>query len=110
MLNKILWTVAVMIPAACAQSSVSLSTTPNPSVFGAPVTLKATVTPSTATGRVTFFDGVTVLGTAALSSGTASLSTALLPSGTRSLRAVYGSAASDVVKQVLDATRGGGFT
>src|ERR1022692_3384035 len=62
-----------------AQTTVTLSTSPNPSIFGAPVLMTATVTPATATGKVTFYDGVTVLGTKSLVSGVASLSTSIHP-------------------------------
>ena len=76
--------------AALTASTTSLAPTPNPSIFGAPVTLTATVSPSAATGQVTFYDGTTVLGVGALASGTAMLETRLLPAGNRSLRAYYG--------------------
>jgi uncharacterized repeat protein (TIGR01451 family) len=69
-------------------SSTSLSASPNPSNYGQPVTLTATVT-SGATGKVTFYDGVTLLGVGTLSGGQASISTVMLPSGNRSLRAYY---------------------
>jgi hypothetical protein len=72
-----------------AQTTVTLSTSPNPSVFGAPVVLAATVTPSSATGRVTFFDGVNILGTKPVSSGAVSLSTVLLSAGSHKLTAYY---------------------
>ena len=57
---------------------------------GQAVTLTATVSPSAATGKVTFYDGTTVLGVGTLAGGTATLSTILLPAGSRSLRAYYG--------------------
>jgi hypothetical protein len=88
--------------------TVALTSTPNPSVFGAPVTVTATVTGNNPTGRVTFYNGVTVLGTKALSSGTASISTVLLPSGHASLRAYYAgdhgnvAASSSVVTQIVN--------
>src|SRR5947208_9455267 len=72
-----------------AQASVTLTASPTSSVFGAPVTLTATV-PVGATGKVTFYDGVTVLGTSTVSLGAASLSTILLPAGSRKLMAYYG--------------------
>src|ERR1039457_1513547 len=72
-----------------AQTAVTLATSPNPSVFGAPVVLTATVTPSNATGRVTFYDGVTLLGTKPLSAGTASIFTVLLPAGPCRRRGVH---------------------
>ena len=65
-------------------------TVPSASSYGQPVTLTAMVTPSTATGSVTFYDGVNVLGTSKLANGTATLTTSLLPSGKQSLRAYYG--------------------
>lgn len=71
-------------------SSVVLASSANPSTFTLPVTLTATVTPSTATGTVTFKDGTTALGTGSLSGGHASLTTSALAAGSRSLTAVYG--------------------
>jgi hypothetical protein len=91
-----------------AQTTVTLSASPTPSTFGAPVVLTATVTPPTATGRVTFYDGVTVLGTKALASGVASISTIALPTGSRKLRAYYAgdathsAATSNVVGQTVN--------
>jgi len=55
------------------------------------VTLTVTVSPATASGLVTLYDGASILGTALLS-GTGSpttLTTKFLPSGSRSLRAFY---------------------
>ena len=66
-------------------TSVSLSATPNPATLGSAVTLTATVTTG-ASGKVMFYDGVTVLGVATLSGNQATLATKLLPSGVRSLR------------------------
>ena len=79
------------------------------------MTLRATVTPSSATGNVTFYDGTTVLGVASLSAGTAVLETALLPTGDLSLRAYYGGNASDApstsgwVSQTVNALPANGF-
>lgn len=84
--KNVLWILATFL--SCAQGQV-LSSTPNPSVFGAPVTLSVTVTGTHPTGRVTFYSGVAVLGTKALSSGTASLSTVTLSAGTGPLTAYY---------------------
>jgi hypothetical protein len=92
-----------------AQTTVTLSTSPNPSIFGGPVALTANVTPPNATGRVTFYDGVTILGTTPLVSGTASFSTILPPAGSRKLRAYYAgdasniAATSNVVTQTVNA-------
>src|SRR5579871_6390491 len=72
-----------------AQTAVTLSASPSPSIFGAPVVLTAGVTPQAATGKVTFYDGVTVLGSKPLVFGGASLTVSLLPAGVRHLRAYY---------------------
>jgi hypothetical protein len=71
-------------------ATVSLASQTNPSVFGRAVTLTATVTPSTATGRVTFYEGTTILGIGTVASGVASLSTIMLPADSATLRAYYG--------------------
>src|SRR5439155_938746 len=75
-------------------TSTSLTSTPNPSVFGQAVTLTSTVAPVlpdtlAPTGTVTFKDGATVLGTAALVNGSASLVTSALATGAHSLTAAY---------------------
>jgi hypothetical protein len=70
-------------------SSVVLSANPSLAILGQAVTLTASVTPSAATGEVTFYDGTTVLGVAAVSGGQATLTTLLLPFGHRSLKAFY---------------------
>src|SRR5438128_2091766 len=72
----------------CGQTPVTLMAMPNPSLFGQSVTLTASVSPD-ATGKVTFYDGTTVLGTATLAGGQAVLSTLALGFGARSLRARY---------------------
>ena len=69
----------------------TVTLTPNPPAaqLGQIVTLSATVTPA-ATGKVTFYDGTTILGIATLSNSVATLATTALPSGRRSVRAYYG--------------------
>lgn len=62
--------------------------------YGTSVTLTATVTPSAATGTITFSDGSTSLGTATLSSGSASMSASDLAVGTHTLTASYGGSSS----------------
>ena len=55
-----------------APTTTTLASSANPSTFGQPITLTATVSgggQGTPTGQVTFEDGTTVLGTAALSPG-----------------------------------------
>src|SRR5207245_522918 len=59
------------------------------------VVLTVTVSPSTATGTVTFKDGLTSLGTGTLSGGTATLALSTLVAGSHSLTAVYGGDIND---------------
>jgi hypothetical protein len=59
------------------------------------VTLTATVSPSAATGTVTFYDGTTSLGTGTLSSGTATLATSFSTTGTHTITATYGGSTTD---------------
>lgn len=70
-------------------SAVALAASPDPSTFGAPVLLTATVTPAVATGLVTFYDGTSILGISAITNGQATLTTRLLAIGSRSLRVHY---------------------
>lgn len=75
---------------AITGTTTSLATNPAGAVgFGQPVVLTATVSPAGATGKVTFYDGVTVIGTGTLSGTTATVTTTLLEGGARSLRAYY---------------------
>jgi hypothetical protein len=76
-------------------TTTALASTPNPSTFGSPVTLTATVTPAAATGSVQFFNGSALLGTVNLTSGKAQLTVANLPAGTASLTANYGGDAAN---------------
>jgi len=72
-----------------APTTTTLTSSPNPSNSGQPVTFTATLSPSTATGTVQFFDSSTSLGTAAVSGGTASLTTSSLAVGSHAVTAVY---------------------
>ena len=69
-------------------SSISISASPAATIMGQTVTIGVSVTPG-ATGKVTFYDGITVLGSAILANSKATFITALLPQGVRSLRAEY---------------------
>jgi Bacterial Ig-like domain (group 3)/FG-GAP-like repeat len=75
-------------------TTLSLSSSSNPS-NAFPITLTATLTPSTsgslttAGEAVTFYNGGIIIGTAALSSGVATLNTTSLPAGTDTLTAIY---------------------
>jgi len=70
-----------------ATMTLTAAPTPNPSLFGKNVLLTATVTPPAATGFISFYDGVTFLGQAALAAGTAQFNTIMLPAGVRTVRA-----------------------
>ena len=71
-------------------SSVSLSASPNPATTTSTVNLTATVAPVTATGNVAFYDGATLIGSAALSGGgLASFAWSSPTAGSHALRAVY---------------------
>ena len=72
-----------------AATTTTLTSSPNPSTAGQPVTFTAALSPSTATGTVQFFDGSTSLGTAAVGNGTASLSTSSFAAGSHAVTAVY---------------------
>jgi len=76
---------------AATGTTTTLTTTPGGSAaFGQSVLLTATVTPAGGTGKVTFYDGATVVGVGTLSGTTATAATILLPAGARALRAYYG--------------------
>ena len=76
-------------------TTVMLASSANPSTYGSSVTFTATVTPTTATGTVTFTDGSTTLGTATISNGSATYSTSTLASGSQSIAASYGGDTND---------------
>jgi len=72
-----------------ASSTTNLSSSNNPSTFGKPVTFTATVSPSDATGTVTFtIDGGSPK-VVTLSSGKASFTTNKLSVGTHTITATY---------------------
>lgn len=70
-------------------TTTSLTAFPSPSRHLSVVRVTATVTPSTASGVITFTDGGNPLGTAALSNGTASLDVPAFAVGMHSLLASY---------------------
>jgi len=75
-------------------TTVSLTSSANPSGYDAPTTFKATVDPPLATGTMTFMDGAATLGTETVSNGTARYSISSLPLGEHSITAVYSGDAS----------------
>ena len=73
-------------------TNTALSSSQNPSVFGASVTFTTTVTAASGTpsGTVTFKDGATTLGAGTLAAGAATFSTSALAIGSHTITAVYG--------------------
>lgn len=102
-------------PLGGSPSSTTLRTSATTASFGQSVTLTATVTPSNATGTVTFFDGSTLLAIKPLAGGQASLTTNMLLSGVRSLKALYpgnatvAASTSAVVNQTIIQPSSNGF-
>ena len=96
--NFLASTSAAVTQVVNAQTTTTLTTTPNPSTVGQAVTLTATVAPvapatGVPTGAVTFMDGATAIGTATLgATGSASIAVSTLANGNHSLTAVYGGA------------------
>jgi hypothetical protein len=92
-----LYGISPLLPgAAISDTTTTVATTSNP-VFGQPVTLTATITPSlsdvtTATGTVKFYDGATLLGTTTLttsSNNTVQFQATGLAPGSHLITAVY---------------------
>lgn len=82
---------------ARAQTETSVSANPTSVNLGASVTFTATVSPSTVTGTVNFYNigSTTSLGSGTVSSGTATFTTTALPAGTDSVTAVYSGDTAD---------------
>ena len=78
-----------------ANATLALASSSNPSTYGSSVTFTATVSPSLATGTVTFINGTTTLGTGTISGAIASYSTSTLAVGSSSIAASYGGDAND---------------
>ncbi len=109
--NALFFTIAPSLPS----TTTSLMSSANPSVFGRPVTLTATVAPATAAGLVTFYDGEIVLGSSPLANGSASFTTSLPGADARSLRARFsggpagGPSSSPVLAQTVNTVPDYGF-
>src|SRR5207244_1906407 len=78
-----------------ANTTTTVASSANPSVFGQSVTFTATVAvvspgAGSPSGSVTFLDGATTLGTGTLSGGTATFATSALAVGSHSITASYG--------------------
>jgi len=82
------------INVSAAATSTVLVANPSAAVFGTTVKLTASVSPATATGNASFFDGATLLGTAVLSGGSAFINVASFTAGTHNVSAVYNGSAS----------------
>ena len=107
---------AASTSAAISQSvllpvTTTLTATPTTVNQSAAVTLKATMSPTAATGQVTFKDGSTTLGTATLASGVATLPTSFSVAGTHNLTvtyagdSTYGPSTSSAVVETVNATQ-----
>jgi hypothetical protein len=72
-----------------ASSAVTLQASTTTPQYLTNVTFTATVSPAAATGTVTFYNGSTNMGSAAVSAGTAVLTTSFAAGGTYTLHAVY---------------------
>jgi len=81
----------VMLHVGDTPTTVALGSTLNPSIFGQPVTLTATVgsSSSTPTGMVYFYDSSTQFGSSTLANGSSSISVASLSAGSHAITAVY---------------------
>ena len=93
-----------------ANTTVTLASSANPSAYRSSVKFTATVTPTTATGTVTFTEGSTTLGTGTISAGKATFSISTLAVGSNSITASYGgdtndnSSTSSVLTQTVNKT------
>jgi len=75
---------------ATTVTTTTLTASSTSTTTGGSITLTAAVSPSAASGTVTFYAGGASLGTGTLSSGVAALTTTFTTAGTYSLTAVYG--------------------
>jgi hypothetical protein len=72
-----------------AATSVTLQASTTTPQYQTSVTLTAAVSPSSATGTVTFYNGTANIGSSAVNAGTASLTTLFAAGGSATLHAVY---------------------
>lgn len=79
----------ILLGKPLTNASLALTVTPRPATYGQAVTVTVMVSPTTATGPVTFYDGVTPIGSAPLAGGQASITTTLLTPGNHSIVARY---------------------
>src|ERR1019366_9423098 len=79
-----------------AASSTAVTSSLNPSITGQAVIFTASVTPSSATGTITFNDAGSSIGIGTLSGGAATLNIATLSVGTHLVTASYAGDANNV--------------
>ena len=105
--------VVLTAQAITTPTTTTLASSANPSASGQNVTFTATVAPPAATGTVSFYDGVVLLGTSPLVIGTATFSTSALSVASHSITAqysgdlVFGPSTSAPVVQVVNALPSG---
>src|SRR5579871_5140611 len=89
--------VSASVTGPTSSTTTTLAATPSSATLGQPVTLTATISPSSATGTVTFKDGSAALGSTTLTSGIATYTTSTLSAGSHTLTAVYGGDAKNAI-------------
>jgi uncharacterized protein (TIGR03437 family) len=96
--------------ANAVSTTMTLTSSANPSKLGEPVTLAASLSQPSSSGKVTFFDGSTVLGLANVKSGQARF-TVNLPTAGKHLLQVrsFGPPASATLSQVVSASADASF-
>ncbi|MEZ2348695.1 Ig-like domain repeat protein [Terriglobus sp. RCC_193] len=82
-------TITITTQQGTTATSTALSVSTTATTVGSSIILTAQVTPSAATGTVTFYNGTTSLGTGTLSSGIATLTVTFSTAQTASLKATY---------------------
>ncbi len=78
-----------------ANTTVAVASSLNPSPLGQLVTLTARISPSSATGTITFLDGPAALGSSTVSSGSAAFAISNLAPGSHSITANYSGDSND---------------
>jgi hypothetical protein len=109
-------TSAAITQTVLTTTTVSLSSTQNPSPVGGAFSFLVTVSPSSASGTVQFLDGTTAIGSGTLSGGATSLNISTLTQGTHIITAVYSGDANDAgstsapLSQAVKLNTGLGYT
>ena len=116
-LKHLLFPIVIAFSGGFVQAAtLTLTASSSPVAFGQTTTLTVTVSPTAATGRVTFYDGSTVLGTAPISGGMAVLNVAFSVTGNRRLQARFwgsaqdSAATSDTIEEMVGSVPAFGFT